>query len=70
MEEYANTLESTKPFAQQLSEITEEVKAKKLEAKKKVDSSFLKKEKKKVRAEFEEKIQALEEKLIVAKEAC
>ena len=68
LEEYCTTLGSDKPFAEQMHELSEQVKALRAEAKKAVEAAA-KKEKKKTQAEYDEKIAELTETLTIAKEA-
>ena len=68
LEEYRTTLGSDKPFAEQMHELSEQVKALRAEAKKAVEAAA-KKEKKKTQTEYDEKIAELTETLTIAKEA-
>lgn len=68
LEEYHIALGSDKPFAEQMHELSEQVKALRAEAKKAVEAAA-KKEKKKTQAEYDEKIAELTETLTIAKEA-
>ena len=68
LEEYSTTLGSDKPFAEQVHELSEQVKALRAEAKKAVEAAA-KKEKKKTQAEYDEKLAELTETLTIAKEA-
>ncbi len=68
LEEYRTTLGSDKPFAEQVHELSEQLKALSADAKKAVGAAA-KKEKKKTQAEYDEKIAELTETLTIAKEA-
>lgn len=68
LEEYHIALGSDKPFAEQVHELSEQVKALRAEAKKAVEAAA-KKEKKKTQAEYDEKLAELTETLTIAKEA-
>lgn len=68
LNEYKTVLGSDKPFAEQVHEISEQLKALRAEAKKSVEEAD-KKDKKKVQADYDEKIAEIMDQLTVAKEA-
>ncbi|MDI9243356.1 HsdM family class I SAM-dependent methyltransferase [Fusibacillus kribbianus] len=68
LDEYHEVLGSDKPFSEQVHELNERMKALRAEAKKAVEAAD-KRDKKKVQADYDEKIAELAEILTVAKEA-
>lgn len=68
LNEYKTVLGSDKPFEEQVHEISEQLKALRAEAKKAVEEAD-KRDKKKVQADFDEKIAEITDQLTVAKEA-
>ena len=68
LNEYKTVLGSDKPFTEQVHEISEQLKALRAEAKKAVEEAD-KRDKKKVQADFDEKIAEIMNQLTVAKEA-
>lgn len=68
LDEYKTVLGSDKPFEEQVHEISEQLKALRAEAKKAVEEAD-KRDKKKVQADFDEKIAEITDQLTVAKEA-
>lgn len=68
LEEYHATLGNNKPFSDQVHELSEKLKTLRAEAKKAVEDAG-KREKKKVQAEYDEKLAELTDILTVAKEA-
>ena len=68
LKEYQTVLGCELPFAEKAAQLTGEIAALRAEAKKTVEDAA-KREKKKVQAEYDEKISALEEILTIAKEA-
>lgn len=68
LDEYKIVLGSDKPFAEQVHEISEQLTALRAEAKKAVEEAD-KRDKKKVQADFDEKIAEIMDQLTVAKEA-
>ena len=68
LKEYRAVLGSELPFVEKAAQLAGEIAALRAEAKKAVDDAA-KREKKKVQAEYDEKISALEETLTIAKEA-
>lgn len=68
LEEYHTVLGGDKPFAKQVHELSEQVKDLRAEAKQAVEAAA-KKEKKKIQAEYDEKLVELTETLTIAKEA-
>ena len=68
LDEYKDTLASAKPFSEQIHEISEEIKALRLEAKKTVEDTQ-RREKKRVQEKYDAKLAKLDEKLTIAREA-
>ena len=68
LNEYKDTLASANPFNEQIHEISEEIKALRLEAKKAIEDAQ-RREKKRVQEEYDAKLAKLDEKLTVAREA-
>lgn len=68
LSEYRTVLGSDKPFAEQVHELYEQIKALRAEAKRDVEAAA-KKEKKKTQAEYDEKLAELTDMLTTAKEA-
>ena len=68
LDEYKVALASTKPFDEQIHEISEEIKALRLEAKKAVEDTQ-RREKKRVQEEYDAKLAKFSEKLTTAREA-